>query len=154
MKIILLLLGISFISCNSTTNKSEDIKAANFDWLLGEWKRTNEVAGKETFENWKKVNENEYAGEGITLQNGDTIFHEIMTFYKSEEQWDLSVKNPKEVEFTIFKGVSHNKSEFTIENNEIEFPNQIKYWIKEGKLMASVSNSDIHISFVFERIKD
>lgn len=121
MKIILLLLGISFISCNSTTNKSEDIKAANFDWLLGGWKRTNEVAGKETFENWKKVNENEYTGEGITIQNKDTIFHEIMTFYKSGEHWDLSVKNLKEVDSTIFKGVSNNESEFTCENKEVNF---------------------------------
>ena len=154
IKYIILLLGIALISCNPSENnkQSTDNTSANFDWLLGEWKRTNEVEGKETFDIWKKVNENEYAGIGITIQNNDTIFHEEMSFYKSEDQWDLSVKSPDEAEATLFKGVSHNEREFIIENNEIEFPNQIKYWTKDGKLMASVSNSDMEIKFEFEKI--
>ena len=65
-----LLTTLALTMCNTKQNdqKSTTQPTENFDWLLGNWKRTNEEKGKETFENWKKTNDTEYKGIGFTLQ--------------------------------------------------------------------------------------
>ncbi|MCW5518780.1 hypothetical protein J1N09_02950 [Aureitalea sp. L0-47] len=160
-KVMILLIGILILSCNETkkedskpTTKSTELttETENFDWLLGKWKRLNEEAGKETFENWEKINENEYSGIGFTMQNGDTIKQENIRLIKSNEKWNLIVKVPEETESTAFTGISHNKNEFTCQNNEIDFPNKIKYWKNGDKINATVSNTEFEIQFEFEKL--
>jgi hypothetical protein len=158
-KILILILGISLISCNQETKNQEKEPAAtiekteNFDWLLGDWKRLNETEGKETYEKWERINENEYVGIGFTMQYGDTIQQEKMNLLRLDQKWNLSVKMPDATEATTFIGTSHNTDEFTCENNKIDFPNKIKYWRNGEKLNASVSNSEMEITFEFEKIK-
>lgn len=162
MKKILALtvIGVLIFSCNQSRNneqkpikKTTTIKTTeNFDWLLGKWKRLNEDKGKETFENWIKINETEYSGVGFTMQNGDTIKQENIQLFKSNEKWNLTVKVPEESESITFYGTGHNITEFTCENNEIDFPNRIKYWKNEQKIFASVSNSEMELLFEFERL--
>ncbi len=162
-KILILLIGILIISCNQTKKekqkeeiKSETMieKSENFDWLIGKWKRLNEEEGKETFENWNKINETEYSGIGFTMQNGDTIKQERIRLTKSNGNWDIIVKVPEESESITFSGTNHNGNEFTVENNEIDFPNKIKYWKDGKKLKASVSNSKMEIPFEFEKLNE
>lgn len=64
--VILLVLLISF-SCSSR----------NFDWLCGNWVRTNDEEGYRTYENWMKNSNTEYIGLGCTLQDGDTVLKRI-----------------------------------------------------------------------------
>ena len=158
----IVVIGALIISCNKNRNneqksnaKSTTIieKEENFDWLLGKWKRLNEDKGKETFENWIKISETEYLGIGFTMQNGDTIKQENIRLFKSNGKWNLTVKVPEESESVTFNGTGHNVTEFTCENNEIDFPNKIKYWKIGKNLSASVSNSDMEILFEFEKIK-
>lgn len=156
---LILLIGITLLSCNQSTKENSEsnstestMKSENFDWLLGKWKRLNEEEGKETFENWKKTSDTEYLGIGFTMQNGDTIKQEKIRLTKSGENWDIIVKVPEETESITFKGISHNESEFTCENNEIDFPNKIKYWKNGDKIKASVSNAEMEIPFEFEKI--
>ncbi|MDE5421487.1 DUF6265 family protein [Ancylomarina sp. DW003] len=159
-KILIILIGTLLISCNQSKKKNQQIeeksttvteKSENFDWLLGKWKRLNEKEGKETFENWEKIKETEYSGIGFTMQNGDTIKQERIRLTKTNGKWDLTVKVPEESESITFNGTSHNENEFTCENNEIDFPNKIKYWKNGQKINASVSNSEMEISFEFEK---
>lgn len=163
-KILILLIGISIYSCDqkketntkSTPDKEQSkivMQTENFDWLLGKWKRLNEEVGKETFENWKKISEVEYSGIGFTLQNSDTIKQEKIRLTKSDGNWNIEVKVPEETMSITFKGVSHSKNEFTCENNEIDFPNRIKYWKTGDRLNASVSNIEMEIPFEFEKLK-
>ncbi len=155
-KIIVFIIATSLLSCNSKnteTEKESKVKAETFDWLLGEWKKNDELAGKETFEIWEKVNENEYSGIGFTLRNADTIPLEKMRLLRSADHWDLFVKTPKDIEYTTFDGTNHSEFEFTCENNEIEFPNIIKYWIEGELLNATVSSSELSLSFEFQKIK-
>ncbi|HUH74686.1 MAG TPA: hypothetical protein VLZ75_09780 [Chitinophagales bacterium] len=156
IKYIILLFGIALISCNSSENNKQnaELTPANFDWLLGEWQRVNEQKGRETFEIWEKVNELEYSGRAWTIQNSDTIFQEQMSFYKSGDLWNLSVKTPDEIDNIIFNGIMHTENKFIVVNKEIDFPNQIIYWTEDGKLYATVSNSEINLSFEFEIIKE
>ena len=83
-----ILTAFTFAMCNTKQNdqKSTTQPTENFDWLLGNWKRTNEEKGKETFENWKKTNDTEYNGIGFTLQNSDTLSQEQM---KLIQLWHL-----------------------------------------------------------------
>ena len=159
--ILILLFGILLVSCNQknksnpevvTENTEVNSEAINFDWLLGKWKRTNEEEGKYTFENWKKINDTEYKGIGFTMQNGDTIKQESIKLIYHKGSWNLKVKVPEDSEFITFKGISFSKNEFICENNELEFPNKIKYWKNGEKINASVSGGDFKISFEFEKL--
>ena len=159
-KILILLIGM-VMSCNQTKKEKqkEEIKfetmiekSENFDWLLGKWKRLNEEEGKETFENWNKLNETEYSGIGFTIQNGDTIKQEKIRLTKTSGKWDLTVKIPEESESITFNGISHNETEFTCENNEIDFPNKIKYWKNGNRINAMVSGGGMETPFEFEKL--
>jgi len=162
-KIVLLFIGILCMSCN--LNKKEQKKtdtkkisliekSEDFDWLLGKWKRLNEEKGKETFENWTKIKETKYAGIGFTMQNGDTIKQEKILLIKKHKKWNLVVKVPEEAESITFKGVHYTKNEFTCENNDIDFPNRIRYWKNGNKISATVSGGEMKISFEFEKINN
>ena len=160
-KTLILLFGILIISCNQTKKEEEKSeiksttkieKSENFDWLLGKWQRLNEEEGKETFENWKKIKETEYSGIGFTMQNGDTIKQEKIRLTKINAKWNLTVKVPEESESITFNGVSHNENEFTCENNEIDFPNKIKYWRNGERINAMVSGGEMEIPFEFEKL--
>jgi glucan-binding YG repeat protein len=160
-KTLMILIGILIMSCNQTKKekqkeeiKSETMneKSVDFDWLLGKWKRLNEEEGKETFENWYKINETEYSGIGFTIQNADTIKQEKIRLTKTNEKWNLTVKVPEEPESITFNGISHNETEFTCVNNDIDFPNKIKYWKNGDRINAMVSGGEMNIPFEFEKL--
>jgi len=84
-QIFVYLFVIVLLSCNQSgkegvksETKSTEVATTteNFNWLLGNWKRLDEEAGKETFEIWEKLSSKEYVGIGFTMQNGDTIKQE------------------------------------------------------------------------------
>lgn len=159
-KVLVLIIAFCIISCNQSKKEKSNDKAsiteiveetANFDWLLGEWIRTNEVQGKETFENWKKVSVDEYTGIGFTIKNGDTIKQEKMHLAKADDKWELNVKVLDETESVTFNMSSFSANEFICENHEIDFPNTIKYW-KDGDLLnATVANGEMKIEFKFQK---
>ena len=66
----------------------------------------------------------------------------------------MTVKVPEESESITFNGVSHNENEFICENNEIDFPNKIKYWRKGERINAMVSGGEMEISFEFEKLNN
>jgi len=43
---------------------------------VGNWQRTNNQLGKQTFEHWIKKSNSVYSGLGFTLQGQDTVFKE------------------------------------------------------------------------------
>ena len=144
------------VSCNSATNekKNNSKKAVeNFDWLLGKWERLHEETGKKTFENWKKISQNEYSGIGFTLQNADTIKQEKIRITKQNEKWILTVKVPEETESITFPITELKSDEFTCTNDSLDFPKQIKYWKNGEKINALVSGDSLKIDFEFERLK-
>ena len=161
LRIIILIImpTLFFSSCIENNNKGTKIKVEekisneNFDWLLGKWERTNDEEGKQTFENWGKVNDLEYKGFGWTVQNSDTIFQEKIKLAKSKDSWILGVISPEETDYTNFKVIQISKESFTCENPEIDFPSKIKYW-KDGKeIKALVSGKDMEITFEFKKTK-
>ncbi len=159
---LILLIATAILSFNSCTDEGEketktmndkEMVTENFDWLLGNWKRIKEEAGKETFENWQKISNTEYTGLGFTMQNGDTIKQEKIRLIKSDDNWNLEVQPQDETSLVIFNMTSFNEQEFVCENKMLDFPKLIKYWRSENNLYALVSGDDMEISFEFERIK-
>ncbi|MFK7001916.1 DUF6265 family protein [Flavobacterium oreochromis] len=151
IKISLVLLAtLTLTMCNT---KQNDQKTANFDWLLGNWKRTNEEKGKETFENWQKTNDTEYNGIGFTLQNNDTLSQEQMKLIQTKGKWNLLVKTPDEKDFIKFDMTELAENKFECENDTLDFPKLIKYWKNGDKMNAIVSGDSLKLSFEFERIK-
>jgi hypothetical protein len=88
------------------------------------------------------------------MQNGDTLKQEKIRLLKINGKWNLAVIAPEESESTIFMMTDFSESEFTCENNEIDFPNTIRYWKNGAKLYASVSNAEMEIPFEFEKLSE
>ncbi|WP_300977956.1 DUF6265 family protein [Flavobacterium sp.] len=150
-----LLTAFSLTMCNTKQNdqKSTTQPTKNFDWLLGNWKSTNEEKGKETFENWKKINDAEYKGIGFTLQNNDTLSQEQMKLIQTNGKWNLLVKTPDEKDFIKFEMTEIADDKFECKNDTLDFPKLIKYWKNGDKMNAIVSGDSLKLSFEFERIK-
>ncbi|MDR2236112.1 MAG: DUF6265 family protein [Chryseobacterium sp.] len=136
---------------NSPEAQPEKVNTANFDWLAGKWKRSNEQAGKETFENWNKISPTEYSGIGFTLQKGDTINQETMKLVNHNGEWSLLVKTPEEKQPTEFRMTEMKNNEFVCINDSLDFPKRIQYQSEGKKLKAVISNEKMKIPFEFEK---
>jgi len=148
---LLLLLLFNQLSYGQVSSLDNNPK--NFDWLLGHWQRTNETEGKETFETWVKLSNNEYHGIGFTLQNNDTIFLENILLIESNQSWNLEVSLKDDINPTIFHVVNIEKENFECTNEFNEFPKKIRYWKDGDKIKATVSGDDMEISFEFMKIE-
>lgn len=144
-KFYLLLIIIVLSSCNKT-------EETQFDWLLGNWERTNNSEGNKTYEYWTKKSNTKYIGFGCTLKNKDTVFKERIQLIKENEQWVFKVTGVNEVP-TLFPITFLTETSFTCKNPENEFPKQIVYSIEAGNLKAVISANDAQIPFLFMKIK-
>lgn len=151
--VIIVFLGFFVLSCSSHSESTEKAEP-NLDWLLGNWKRTNEEAGKETYESWGKPNDSSYSGIGLTIQKGDTIFQEKMNIFLSGGKGALFVKMPDEEKATEFRLTELTPNAFVFINEANEFPKKIKYWLEGGRIKAVISNDSLEIPFEFEKIKE
>ncbi|WP_282629434.1 DUF6265 family protein [Empedobacter sedimenti] len=144
---------ISFNACQST--KATSTKGHDFNFLVGEWIRTNEKTDRKTYESWKKLNNTTYLGCGFTIKNNDTIFQEHTTLVKENEKWIFKVKmNKKETKTTDFILTFSDKSSFIVENTQNDFPKIIKYWKNGTLLNAEISNDESNkVPFIFEKMK-
>ncbi len=156
MKIISFILFVTLAFACQTDKQSEPVpektpitKTENFDWLLGEWQRSNDKEGKQTYETWTKTSNTEYAGHGFTLKQQDTTFQENMSLVKHGDTWQLEVAgagNPKPVVFKLTKIAENN---FTCENPEHDFPTKIEYMRNGDQINAAIFGGDQRIPFDF-----
>lgn len=133
-------------------NEMPTTNSDSFDWLLGEWKRTNEQEGKETFETWEKAGNKEYQGFGFTMVNADTIWQENIKLINRDKGWDFEVTGQGEIQPTIFRITNIEPGKFNSENQENEFPKVISYFRKGDNLQAVISGGGIEIPFEFEPV--
>lgn len=122
----------------------------NFDWLIGNWERSNEKEGKQTFENWVKLNEKAYQGIGFTIKENDTIWQESIELNKVSETWNFAVKGKSDPMPTVFIVTAIEEDSFICENEENEFPKKISYSKGEKGIVAVISGGDMEILFEFE----
>lgn len=121
---------------------------ADFDWLLGQWERTNNSKDSKNYEHWSKTDDS-YIGLGYTLQAKDTVFKENMRIIKMDGIWILEVSGVNENP-TYFKFTNQSDTSFVCKNPDNEFPKKIKYFKDGKKLTAIISDEKIEIPFYFK----
>lgn len=156
MKKLYIIFFFALFSCRSEssskpTYNEKDTPDLDFDWLLGDWIRTNEDGDKDTFESWAKVNASVYQGFGFTLIKTDTVWQEEMRLIKIGEGWSLEVTGKGESDPTVFQLTELSQNSFTSQNPEHDFPTEIRYFKSGEFLKAIVSGNELEIPFEFER---
>ena len=148
----LILFIFSLNSCESTKTSADK---PSFDFLVGEWIRTNEKPDRKTYENWKKDKKNTFLGCGFTIKNNDTISQEHLTITKIDDKWILKVNLDKtKNETTDFDLINSDRNSFTLEELENDFRKLMKYWKVGNQLKAEISNDESSkIAFDFEKVK-
>ena len=132
----------------TTPNSVQDY---SFDWLEGDWKRTNDEAGNRTFEIWEKKSKNLYFGKGWTMNGTDTISQEIMRIMKQDQKWVLKVSGV-DFEPTEFACTNSTKNSFQFANDANDFPKLIEYSFDGKNINAQISGGGPTIPFSFEKI--
>jgi hypothetical protein len=161
-KLLTIAFGTLLFSCQPSIPVSESelppevIKVIeelpDFDWLLGNWERLNEEEGKQTFENWEKISASSYTGIGFTMQNGDTLKQEWMQVTNTNDTWTLTVEVPEDSGAVSFQLTNLTANEFTFVNNEIDFPNTIRYWRNGDKINATIASMEFEIPYEFQKL--
>lgn len=153
-RLIIFLIFITLLSCKKTNHndtKNTDSNQTQFDWLVGNWIRTNEKEGKKTFENWKKSSNSKFLGVSYTLQNNDTIWKEDVVLSKSNNTWYFAVTGKEDKNPILFKLSKIDDKSFAFENKNNSFPKLIQYQNIGDKFKATVSGDDMVIHFEFEK---
>jgi hypothetical protein len=145
------------MSCTGTAVTDEagssfSASATGFDWLLGNWHRSNEQEGKETFEHWTKVSDTEYIGLGYTMMENDTIWKEDIRLIRAENGWVFQVTVPEESQPVLFRLTNADAESFTCENAENDFPKLIRYYKNGDNINAMISGGGMEIPFEFARL--
>ena len=150
--IALSLILILIISCKKAGTAITDDSSSNFDWLVGNWIRTNEKEGKKTIETWAKDEDSKYNGFSFTLLNNDTIWQERVTLMKADGGWHYSVTGKGNLQPTVFKLTEIEKEAFICVNEANEFPKKIRYSKSGNQIKAIISGGGMEIPFEFERL--
>ena len=114
-------------------------------------KRTNEAEGLQTFEHWRKINDNKLVAIGFTLKESDTVWQESIKLIKTEDQWNYIVELQDAKTPTVFKVTKIEMASFTCENPDNEFPKKIRYTKVEKGINAVTSGDGKVILFQFVR---
>lgn len=138
------------IACQKKT--SSELPKGDFDYLIGNWERTNEQEGKKTYEAWQRPDTYVYKGTGYTLQEKDTIWKEQMQLIKRDTTWVLEIQSAQEpmVSFTI---LTKTASTFLAHNPTHDFPTHIQYRYFDDTITAIVSSEEMEIPFIFWRVE-
>ncbi len=153
--IISILLFFILFACkpSASKNMSGSIEKVTMapDWLVGFWKRNNDEPGKETYEQWSKVNDSIYTGIGFTMQQKDTIWKEVIVLSYKDTVWSYNVNASGNTDPVSFVFTNQTDTSFTCENAQNEFPKKISYRISGDQLKANISGGGQEVDFIFAK---
>ena len=120
---ILLFLVVS-LACKSY------VKMTDIDWFVGKW----QVNESQSFEEWKRVNDDLYRGLGYKIRKNDTLVTETINIVRKENEifYIPVVTDQNDGKPVEFKLISKSKEELVFENKEHDFPQRIIY-VKAGE---------------------
>ncbi|MEZ4686070.1 MAG: DUF6265 family protein [Bacteroidia bacterium] len=128
---------------------SQQAENGPFDWLPGSWVRSNDPAGRQTFEHWEKESITSYRGHGYTLAGGDTVWQEQIWLHAEGGDWQFEVSG--EDGSTRFAVSSIGKQDFICKNPAHDFPQKISYHLGGDSLKAVISGGGEQVVFMFGR---
>lgn len=153
MKNLIILCLLIITSCTNAPLSETESTAANFDWMVGKWERTNEMPGKVTIESWIKLNDTEYHGSSVTTQDRDTVWAENVHLRKMGNDWNYEVNPLGDITVTPFKLTSINETGFVSENEKNDFPKKITYELMDQEMHAVISGGGETVPYVFKRLE-
>ncbi len=149
----LLLSVLCCISCKEVKDThNQDLSGgskSNIDWLLGKWLRSNDEAGKMTYEQWQKISDSLYLGLGFTMQQKDTVWKENVRLVLKDTVWSYDVFMSGNPNPTSFLFTQMTDTSFVCENAKNEFPKKIVYEIKGDSMKATISGGGQDVAFLF-----
>jgi len=154
-----IVMGLVIFGCKSDSkqivSEQPDIQqsALEFEWLIGNWIRVGEKEGNQTYEYWKRRNENTLIGLGCTLQGTDTIWREDVELIKRENGWNFEVVGLGDTVATVFELTQIEANKFVCENALNDFPKKIEYSFDGTNLNAVISGGGPDIPFNFVPLK-
>lgn len=120
----------------------------SFDWLVGQWKRTNDQDGYQTFERWTRLEDGNYLGHGQVYSEGNVVFQEELRLRFSNNEWTLTVSS-LEQDPVVFHMTSSTDSSFVVENPSHDFPKIIRYAMVADELHATIEGDPVKIDYFF-----
>jgi hypothetical protein len=157
MKIVTaLMLGMMFSSLVFAQSPTEKVMSDfhSLSWLEGRWSRINiKRPGRTAYEVWKKPNDKEFTGIGITLQGTDTVFVEKLKIVIQGNEIHYVADVPENPELVHFKFTAQSPQGFTCENPNHDFPKKISYRLEGNTLNAQTSGDGKVQEFIFEKVK-
>ena len=126
---------------------------SRISWMLGQWKSVSAKTGNTSYENWTKVSDREWQGNGFRLSRSgtDTLFQEKLKIITKDNALYYVADLKENAAPVYFKFTAINEQGFTCENPEHDFPKKISYQREGNKLKATISGNGKEISYYFDR---
>lgn len=117
-----------YMSACTNTTKEKSVTVKELSWLEGEWINDADTPAV-TYETWKTINDSLMTGEGYSIENGDTVFHERLEIKVSDNTicYIPSVDNQNEGKPIVFKLKNAKDGLFEFSNPQHDFPQTITY---------------------------
>jgi hypothetical protein len=153
-KIVLIVFFLVIFGCKDKPavevgpNSESVSEVPSFDWLIGDWHRTNDDEGQTTFEQWNKKAQS-YGGMSYTMAGTDTIWKENVILFENMQDWYLSVKGTHDSSGINFLLTDIKEGYFKCQNPENEFPKVIEYFAGDNQLNAKISGGGDEIIFIY-----
>lgn len=148
--LLLSMLCFFFSACGPAAAPSPEkavVTSPNFDWLLGNWQRSDDKPGRTTYEQWTKISATEYAGFSFRMEGQDTTWQEAMRLLAIGQEWVLEASGEGDVvPFTL---TEITEKAFVSENPAHDFPQVITYTQRGDSLFAVISGEGVEVPFTF-----
>lgn len=122
-------------------------KFDKLSFMLGEWRDTHHGSG--LTEIWKRQNDRQFFGQGLVIQNGDTLFSErtFIEVLEGDIFYRVQIGKRKPV---LFKMTFLTDSEVVFENPEHDNPKKIKYKIEPNQILHATTEGEENGKIVTE----
>lgn len=146
--IMVLIMLVTFAAQYRQTNPKSDT-LDQLGWLLGEWQRTDMNPNQTAFETWSRASSEKFAGIGVTLQDGDTVFLELLSLTFRDDKLYYVAEVAQNPEPTYFEVTQMTDSGFVVEAPQHDFPKKIAYTHDGNQMTAVISGDGRSIAFHF-----
>jgi hypothetical protein len=132
---------------------TQGIDLNELEWLVGTWKRTNIKPGRSAYEQWVKINDQEFRGRAVNLKEGDTLFVEKLSIILRNDTIYYVADVPENKRLIYFRFTTLDEDGFICENPSHDFPKKISYNKRDQSLHAQISGDGKAIDYFFEMEK-
>ncbi len=126
----------------ATTEEKENIRLADFNWLLGKW--VGETGEGTAYEQWHKSTDTSFDGLSYFIVQRDTVSYETIRLFMDEGSivYEPQVRNQNQGLPVQFKLKQADEQSVSFENPEHDFPKRIEYQRINADSVVAVISGD------------